>query len=62
MNGRWLTQKLAFWTARLTGLTPGKYDLRCRTTDANGVAQPMSSPFPKSGQNAILRVSLTVEA
>jgi DMSO/TMAO reductase YedYZ molybdopterin-dependent catalytic subunit len=53
---------IAFWTARLSDLKPGKYDLRCRTIDANGVAQPMPRPFPKSGYNTIAKVSLTVEA
>ena len=53
---------IAFWTARLHGLPPGKYDLRCRTIDANGVAQPMPRPFPKSGYNAIQKVSLVVES
>jgi DMSO/TMAO reductase YedYZ molybdopterin-dependent catalytic subunit len=52
---------LAFWTARLASLSPGKYDLRCRTIDANGMAQPMPRPFQKSGQNSIQKVSLTVE-
>ena len=51
---------IAHWTARLSNLPPGKYDLRCRTIDANGVAQPMPRPFPKSGHNAIQKVSLTV--
>ena len=53
---------LAFWTARLSDIPPGKYDLRCRTIDASGVAQPMPRPFPKSGFNAIQKVSLTVES
>ena len=56
-----MRDSLAFWTARLSDLSPGKYDLRCRTIDANGVAQPMPRPFPKSGQNAIQRVTLTVD-
>jgi DMSO/TMAO reductase YedYZ molybdopterin-dependent catalytic subunit len=53
---------IAFWTARLSNLSPGKYDLRCRTIDANGQAQPMPRPFPKSGYNAIQKVSFTVES
>jgi DMSO/TMAO reductase YedYZ molybdopterin-dependent catalytic subunit len=51
---------IVYWTARLDSLPPGKYDLRCRTIDANGVAQPLPRPFPKSGYNAIHKVSLTV--
>jgi DMSO/TMAO reductase YedYZ molybdopterin-dependent catalytic subunit len=53
---------IAYWTAVLGKLPPGKYDVRCRTIDANGVAQPMPRPFPKSGYNAIHKVSLTVES
>ena len=53
---------IAFWTARLSNLPPGKYDLRCRTIDANGQAQPMPRPFPKSGYNAIQKMSLTMES
>ena len=56
-----MRDSIAFWRARLGALQSGKYDLRCRTIDANGVAQPMPRPFPKSGQNAIQKVSLTVE-
>jgi len=56
-----MRDSIAFWNARLSGLAPGKYDLRCRTIDANGLAQPLPRPFPKSGQNAIQKVSLTVE-
>ena len=52
---------IAHWAALLRGLRPGRYDLRCRTIDAAGRAQPMPRPFPKSGRNAIQRVSLLVE-
>jgi len=45
----------------LTDVRPGKYDLRCRTIDANGIAQPMPRPFPKSGHNAIQQVRIVVE-
>jgi hypothetical protein len=38
----------------------GEYELRCRSIDLNGVAQPMPRPFPKSGRAEIQRVSLTV--
>ncbi len=41
--------------------TAGKYDLRCRTIDANGIAQPMPRPFLKSGHNAIQTVQIAVE-
>lgn len=52
---------LAHWALLLPGVGAGTYRLRCRTIDANGVAQPMPRPFPKSGRNSIEEVSLTVE-
>ena len=57
-----LPNTIVHWAMLLSDLSPGKYDLRCRTLDASGVAQPMPRPFPKSGNNAIQRVSLIVEA
>jgi len=56
-----LRNTIAHWTAVLTDVAPGRYDARCRTIDANGVAQPMPRPFLKSGHNAIQRASLVVE-
>jgi len=53
---------LCNWAALLRDLRPGKYDLRCRTIDLAGHAQPMPRPFLKSGRNMIQKVSLTVEA
>ncbi len=52
---------LVHWAALLKAEQPGQYDLCCRTIDANGIAQPMPRPFPKSGHNAIQRVKITVE-
>jgi hypothetical protein len=52
---------IAHWTGLLTDLKPGRYDLRCRTIDANGQAQPMPRPFQKSGRNAIQCILLNVE-
>jgi len=51
---------LAHWAVLLTDVAAGEYDLRCRTIDANGVAQPLPRPFPKSGRNSIQQVSLSV--
>jgi DMSO/TMAO reductase YedYZ molybdopterin-dependent catalytic subunit len=48
------------WAAVLDGVAPGSYDVRCRTIDQNGVAQPMPRPFPKSGRAAIHQVTLVV--
>ena len=53
---------MAHWAALAPPLTPGAYDIRCRTIDRNGIAQPMPRPFKKSGRNAIETLSITVEA
>jgi DMSO/TMAO reductase YedYZ molybdopterin-dependent catalytic subunit len=53
---------LAHWRATLPALVPGEYELRCRTIDLNGIAQPMPRPFPKSGRAEIQRVPLHVTA
>ncbi len=53
---------IALWTATLRDVPPGEYDLRCRTVDLAGNAQPMPRPFAKSGRNGIQKVSLVVEA
>ncbi len=57
-----LRDTTAHWAAALTNIKPGRYTLRCRTIDANGVAQPMPRPYNKSGYNAIQKTELTVEA
>jgi len=56
-----LHNTIAHWAFLLTDLKPGRYELRCRTIDTKGHAQPMPRPFPKSGRNAIQRVSLVVK-
>jgi DMSO/TMAO reductase YedYZ molybdopterin-dependent catalytic subunit len=59
---RWpIPNTIVHWAAVLKAQRPGKYDLRCRTIDANGTAQPMPRPFPKSGHNAIQKVQIVVE-
>lgn len=57
-----LRNTLVHWACVLGEVAPGRYALRCRTIDANGIAQPMPRPFPKSGNNAIQQVALVVEA
>ena len=52
---------LCNWVALLRDVKPGKYELRCRTVDIAGHAQPMPRPFLKSGRNMIQKLSLTVE-
>jgi DMSO/TMAO reductase YedYZ molybdopterin-dependent catalytic subunit len=59
---RWpLPNTIVHWASVLKSLRPGKYDLRCRTIDDNGTAQPMPRPFPKSGYNVIQKVQIVVE-
>ena len=50
----------AHWRAAVPPLKPGTYELRCRSIDLNGIAQPMPRPFPKSGRAEIQRVTLNV--
>lgn len=52
---------IVHWATLLEGVSPGAYHLRCRTIDADGVAQPMPRPFLKSGHNAIQTLPLVVE-
>ena len=55
-----LRYALAQWATVIPGVAAGKYDLRCRTIDENGIAQPLPRPYPKSGHNAIETVELEV--
>jgi hypothetical protein len=48
-----LANTIVHWAAVIHVKQAGQYDLRCRTIDSNGQAQPMPRPFPKSGHNAI---------
>ncbi|MBN2271116.1 MAG: molybdopterin-dependent oxidoreductase [Sedimentisphaerales bacterium] len=59
---RWpMRYTVAYWAALLKIDKPGQYDLRCRTVDENGIAQPMPRPFLKSGKNDIQKVQVIVE-
>jgi hypothetical protein len=53
---------IAHWAALLTAPAAGEYQLCCRTIDANGIAQPLPRPLPKSGRNQIQRIGVTVRA
>jgi len=44
---------LAPWRLELKGLGPGKYELRVRSVDRNGFAQPEPRPNHQSGDNLI---------
>lgn len=50
----------AHWAALLPGMEAGEYNLRCRTIDAKGQAQPMPRPFKKSGGCEIETIKFTV--
>ena len=52
---------IAHWAILIKDIAPGIYDLRCRTIDANGIAQPMPRPLPKSGVNYIDKMTITVK-
>jgi DMSO/TMAO reductase YedYZ molybdopterin-dependent catalytic subunit len=56
-----LPNTIVHWATLLTKMAAGKYEVRCRTIDGNGIAQPMPRPFQKSGKNAIQKVQLVVE-
>ncbi len=55
-----LRYTLCRWTAAPRKLEPGTYELRCRTVDQGGCAQPMPRPFPKSGKNQIEMATVKV--
>lgn len=44
---------VAQWRVTLPDLKPGAYELRVRSVDLNGFAQPEPRPYLKSGRNAI---------
>lgn len=51
---------IVHWAALLPGQRTGLYNLYCRTIDANGIAQPMPRPLPRTGKNVIQKIELTV--
>jgi DMSO/TMAO reductase YedYZ molybdopterin-dependent catalytic subunit len=44
---------IAHWTAVLAGMGPGKFEMRVRTVDKNGFAQPEPRPNQRAGRNLI---------
>ncbi len=48
-----LRYSVAFWSVTLKDLKPGSYELRVRTVDLNGQAQPQPRPQPATGQTAV---------
>ena len=56
-----LRNAIAHWAVLLTAPSgAGQYELCCRTIDAQGMAQPLPRPLPKSGRNEIQRVKVSV--
>jgi DMSO/TMAO reductase YedYZ molybdopterin-dependent catalytic subunit len=60
--GPWPRQfTIAHWAVLLPGLPAGSYELCCHTIDGNGIAQPMPRPpLPRTGVNAVQRITLVV--
>ena len=52
---------IVHWEATLDPVPPGDYELRCRSIDRNGIAQPMPRPFAKGGRAEIQTMPLHVE-
>jgi hypothetical protein len=48
-----LRYTVVFWHLTLKNLKPGTYELRVRTVDQNGFAQPQPRPQAASGKNAV---------
>jgi hypothetical protein len=48
-----ITNTIIHWAAICKLSSPGEYEIRCRTIDINGIAQPMPRPFGRSGVNII---------
>lgn len=48
-----LTNTIVHWAALTKIDRLGNFEIRCRTIDANGIAQPMPRPFGRSGYNKI---------
>jgi hypothetical protein len=48
-----LRYTVAFWTVTLTDVKFGTHELRVRTVDRNGFAQPQPRPQQATGRNAV---------
>jgi DMSO/TMAO reductase YedYZ molybdopterin-dependent catalytic subunit len=56
-----LRYTVVHWGAALPPLAPGAYEVRCRSVDLNGIAQPLPRPFAKGGRAEIQTVPLEVK-
>ena len=52
---------IVHWVALTKVNAPGEFDLRCRTIDGNGIAQPLPRPFGLSGINRIEEGRITAD-
>ncbi len=48
-----LSYSVVGWSLTAKNLAPGKYELRARSVDLNGFAQPEPRPYQKSGRNVL---------
>jgi len=55
-----LRYSIARWSLTLEGVKAGKYELRVRTVDRNGLAQPQPRPGQRSGRNLVQCKLITV--
>jgi DMSO/TMAO reductase YedYZ molybdopterin-dependent catalytic subunit len=56
-----ITNCIVHWTVLEKVPAAGEYEIRCRTIDSNGIAQPMPRPFGRSGMNIIETVKFIAE-
>lgn len=56
-----ITNCIVHWAALAKIADSGEYEIRCRSVDNNGIAQPMPRPFGRSGTNFIETVKLIAE-
>jgi hypothetical protein len=54
-----ITNTIIHWAAICKLSSAGEYEIRCRTIDSNGIAQPMPRPFGRSGVNMIEAAKIT---
>jgi hypothetical protein len=57
-----LRYTIAHWAVLAPGLPAGKYNLRCRSIDLRGIAQPLPRVVGRSGRNGIQTVPVEVTA
>ena len=56
-----LRYSICHWSLKLTDLKPGTYELRVRSVDKNGFAQPTPRSGQRSGKNLVSSKLITIE-